>query len=1166
MNERKQKISKFLICLILLILVSGVIQYFKTEAAYTSYDVDGIDESKYPGYKTAIKKLQEEHPNWKFKLYYTGLDWQTVINNESTGHNGSPKSLIYDTYNGEWICPTCGTTKYDLSQRWYCASQEAIKYMMDPRNALTDEYVFQFQDLSSSIGDREAIKKMVENTFLYNDSYIDAIMNAAKSNSVSPFHIVSRILLEQGNDGEGVYAKGIEYNGRTVYNLFNIGATGGAGEYENGAKRAYDEGWFSVESSIQGGTRFIKTNYINRGQVSLYFQKYNVVEAGNFYNHQYMQNIGAARTEGLNTYNGYKKNGIENSSFEFVIPLYQNMPQYASYRPNDSYMGQINTALSSMNLIESNGHKFISGDIDIAEWINDTCYTPKGTPTLYLKSTDGTFNQQLYSYYKQGITYYYDTIVDTLDVTKSYYIEVHLNSPRNAGTEPMKIQRVNFANKELGKCSNGTIIAEDSLLKFRYVGEINTVVNEMELIVSNGTNYIRGTVDIGEWVNGQCKVPGTLPELTLKSTDGTFSQNMFRYLKNGLTYYFDTPIGELDTTKEYYIQAKLNNNNNIGTDAQKTQTFSFANKNLGTTLKGNHIKCEDNRIKFSYSGKIKTQIENINMQDNGAGKHYISGNVQIKEEIDGKEMNPSTLPELSLKTEDGYVQKMYIHDSGEGNYYFDTYIEDLDRSKQYYIEAKLTNVNNTAEESEKTQTIKIGDMQLGKAGEYKVIVKENKIEFIDATKYIGSIETRLENINMNANGEGKHYISGNVQILEKVDGEEKEPRALPSLELKTEEGYSQKMYVHNSGGGNYYFDTYIEDIDQSKQYYIEAKLTNDKNIATDSEKTQTITIENKELGKVKDKKVVIRNSKIQFKDGDKYEGSISTKLREGIYFKDNGAGKHYISGNVQILESIEGEKDVPSTKPSLTLKTKDGYSQTMYVYDSGKGNYYFDTYIEDLDKSKEYYIEAKLTNTNNIAAESKKVQKVELPDKELGKVKGQKAVIKNSNIQFKDGDKYEGKISTKLTEGIYLRDNGQGKHYICGNVQIQEIIDGKANEPNAKPSLTLKTEDGYSQEMYVSNIGKGNYYFDTYIEDLDKSKEYYIEAKLTSTNNTSTQKTQNISIVDGKLGNIKENTVLVSIENNKFVFSNINPVKSIEVQENIKENEEQETSTEPIVQ
>ena len=1141
MNERKQRINKILICLILITLVSGVIQYFKTEAAtYTSYDVDGIDESKYPGYKTAIKKLQEEHPNWKFKLYYTGLDWKTVIDNESIGHKGTPKSLIYDTYNGEWICPTCGTTKYDLSQRWYCASQEAIKYMMDPRNALTDEYVFQFQNLSSSIGDREAIKKMVENTFLYNDSYINAIMNAASRNSVSPFHIVSRILQEQGRDGNGVYVKGIVYNGRTVYNLFNIGATGSAGEYETGAKRAYEEGWFSVESSIMGGTKFIKTDYINRGQVSLYFQKYNVVETGNLYNHQYMQNIEAARTEGLNTYNGYKKNGIENSSFEFIIPLYQNMPQYASYRPNESYIGQIGTTLNSMNLIESNGHKFISGDIYISEWINNTCYTPKKTPALYLKSTDGVVSQQLYSYYKQGITYYYDTIVDTLDVTKSYYIEAQLNGNRNVGTESMKIQKVNFANKELGKCKNGTIIAESNLLKFRYIGEINTVVNEMELIVSNGANYIRGTVDIGELVNGQCKVPGKLPELTLKSTDGKFSQNMFRYLQNGLTYYFDTEIDKLDTTKEYYIQAKLINNNNIGTDAQKTQAFKFANKNLGTTLKGNYIKCENNRIKFTYSGKIKTQIENISMQANGAGKHYISGNVQIKEEIDGKEMNPSILPELSLKTENGFVQKMYIHDLGEGNYYFDTYIENLDRSIQYYIEAKLTNVNNIASEKEKAQIIKIGDMQLGKVGDYKIIVKENKIEFVDLTKYIGIIETKLENINMNANGAGKHYISGNVQIFEKVDGKEKEPSALPDLELKTTAGFSQKMYVHNSGGENYYFDTYIEDIDQSKQYYIEAKLTNDKNIATDKEKTQTITIENKELGKLKDKKVVIRNSKIQFKDGDKYEGSISTKLTEGIYFKDNGAGKHYICGNVQILENIDGEKEVPSTKPSLTLEAKDGYSQAMYIYDLGKGNYYFDTYIEDLDKNKEYYIEAKLTNTNNVIAESKKVQKVELIDKELGKVKGQKVVIKNSNIQFKDGDKYEGKICTKLTEGIYLRDNGQGKHYICGNVQILENIDGEKEVPNTKPILTLKTKDGYSQTMYIYDLGKGNYYFDTYIEDLDKSKEYYIEAKLSNTNNTSNQKTEIVNLVNGRLGNIKENTILVSIKENKFTFENIN--------------------------
>ena len=805
-----------------------------------------------------------------------------------------------------------------------------------------------------------------------------------------------------------------------------------------------------------------------------------------------------------------------------------------------TYYGQINTYLGSMELTKGvTGDSFLKGTIDIAEWVDGNCNRPKDQPNIYLKSTDGSVNTKIFSYWMNGITYYYDFDVDAIDPNKDYYLEAYLTSESNTAPIENKTQRISIPEKTFGQMKNGKLYTQNNQVNFEYNGEVTNSLVSIESRRSNQNPYVMGRVKVEEIVNGKSYIADNRKvSIMIESTDGSITRKMFSYNQGDGILYFDTRLDELDDTKQYKIITKVDNQYNVASEDKKEKQIQLPENSIIGNYNDIHLVVQNGSLKITkeYSGKIKTQIENINMQDNGAGKHYISGNVQIKEEIDGKEMNPSTLPELSLKTEDGYVQKMYIHDSGEGNYYFDTYIEDLDRSKQYYIEAKLTNVNNTAEESEKTQTIKIGDMQLGKAGEYKVIVKENKIEFIDATKYIGSIETRLENINMNANGEGKHYISGNVQILEKVDGEEKEPRALPSLELKTEEGYSQKMYVHNSGGGNYYFDTYIEDIDQSKQYYIEAKLTNDKNIATDSEKTQTITIENKELGKVKDKKVVIRNSKIQFKDGDKYEGSISTKLREGIYFKDNGAGKHYISGNVQILESIEGEKDVPSTKPSLTLKTKDGYSQTMYVYDSGKGNYYFDTYIEDLDKSKEYYIEAKLTNTNNIAAESKKVQKVELPDKELGKVKGQKAVIKNSNIQFKDGDKYEGKISTKLTEGIYLRDNGQGKHYICGNVQIQEIIDGKANEPNAKPSLTLKTEDGYSQEMYVSNIGKGNYYFDTYIEDLDKSKEYYIEAKLTDNNNVALEnnKIQTIVTKNQNLGEI--NKYSVKINNNKILF------------------------------
>ena len=1160
----RKRISKFILCLMLLLIVTTIIQYFITNETfalpYTTYDIDGIDESKYPGYKSALKAIKEAHPNWKIKLYYTGLDWQTVINNETTGHGDSPKSLIYDTYDGEWICPYCGTRKYDISQRWYCASQEAVKFMMDPRNSLTEEYIFQFQDISSSVGDKDAIKKITEGTFLYNDSYVDAIIKAANENGLSPFHIVSRITQEQGEEGTGPYVKGYEYNGKIVYNVFNIGATGGAGNYENGAKRAYEEGWFSIESSIIGGAKFIKNNYISRGQVSLYFQKYNVVETGNLYNNQYMQNIGAPRSEASMTYSDYKEIGIENSSFEFVIPIYNNMPYYASYKPNESYMGNINTEVKLMNLIESNGHKYISGEIDIAEWINDTCYTPKGTPEIYLKSTDGTFSKKMFSYYKQEIRYYFDTIVDTLDVTKDYYIEVQLNSPRNAGTEEMKKQKASFPDKNFGTCGNGTIKAEGNLLKFTYVGTIDTSVNDIEIIQSNGKNYIRGTVDIAEVVNGVEYVPGELPELKLKSTDGTFTKNLYRYYQNDFTYYFDKTIDELDKTKEYYIEAKLVNTDNIGTEEQKTQILSLPNKELGLA-NGNYVKCEDNKIKFTYQGTIDTQLQNLDMKDNGAGRHYICGNIDISEIINGDSQIPSTLPELKLKSTDGYSQNMYINHSGNGSYYFDTYVEELDRTKEYYIEARLSNINNIASEEEKTAKVIIEDKELGKLNDnYKLIVKDANMKFIDAELYIGKIETEIQNFAMNENDEGSHYIFGDIKISEIVEGVNKVPTTLPELHLKTAEGFDQKMYVHDSGNGSYYFDTYIESIDNTKQYYIEAVLTNPKNLATDIEKTEKVVIEDKELGKIKDKKVIISNSNLQFIDGDKYEGTISAKITNGINFNDNGQGRHYISGNVNIFEIVNAKEEVSETLPELKLKSTDGYSQDMYVYHAGNGNYYFDTYIEDLDMEKQYYIEAKLTNKNNIAQENKKVQKVELEGKELGKLKGKKVVIENSNIQFIDGDKYQGTISTKITDGIYLRDNGAGRHYICGNIQIKETINGKVSTPEVLPELTLKSEDGYVQKMYIAQVGDGIYYFDTYVEELDTTKQYYIEAKLTDPNNTSSQKAEIVSLQEKELGSIKQDGIMVSIKDNKVVFTSMKSIENnIEtkteiLQENTKEN------------
>lgn len=121
--------------------------------------------------------------------------------------------------------------------------------------------------------------------------------------------------------------------GKTVYNLFNINVSGNTSAgILAGARYAYEKGWFTPEDSIKGGAEFLKTNYINKGQSTLYFQKYNVVYKP-LYEHQYMQNIRAANDEGNQIYNSYNKNGILNSHFEFIIPVYENMPATACPSP-----------------------------------------------------------------------------------------------------------------------------------------------------------------------------------------------------------------------------------------------------------------------------------------------------------------------------------------------------------------------------------------------------------------------------------------------------------------------------------------------------------------------------------------------------------------------------------------------------------------------------------------------------------------------------------------------------------------------------------------------------------------------------------------------------------------------------------------------------------------
>ena len=64
---------------------------------------------------------------------------------------------------------------------------------------------------------------------------------------------------------------------------------------------------------------------------TLYLQKFDVVNVdGELYTHQYMQNLLAPKSEASNMRAIYEASGTVDSNLNFIIPLYENMPEEVS--------------------------------------------------------------------------------------------------------------------------------------------------------------------------------------------------------------------------------------------------------------------------------------------------------------------------------------------------------------------------------------------------------------------------------------------------------------------------------------------------------------------------------------------------------------------------------------------------------------------------------------------------------------------------------------------------------------------------------------------------------------------------------------------------------------------------------------------------------------------
>lgn len=349
-----KRIVIIMIIFIITYTTIGFITPFKigVEAKSSRAPYNGLDDNKYPGYNDLINKLKWEHPNWNFTILYTGLDWNQVIKSENSGHGGSPLNLISASKTGEWICSICGGKRYDNGS-WCCASERTIAYLMDPRNILNSTDIFQLEEVkfNGNIHTIDGVKKMTSGTFLAGDSIGQAILTACRNSNVSPYYVVSRIIQEQGRGGSTT-GKGMESGGKKYYNVFNVGASGNSSSQiiANALAKAKEQGWTSLEASILGGIDFLKTKYINRGQNTLYLNKFDVDDSdGTLYSHQYMQNIQAAQSEAVTIYNIYNQTGKLNESFNFIVPVYENMPRALSRIPSNSSTNPINVIVATQS-------------------------------------------------------------------------------------------------------------------------------------------------------------------------------------------------------------------------------------------------------------------------------------------------------------------------------------------------------------------------------------------------------------------------------------------------------------------------------------------------------------------------------------------------------------------------------------------------------------------------------------------------------------------------------------------------------------------------------------------------------------------------------------------------------------------------------------------------
>ena len=222
---------------------------YKPDADFEEY----LDSQGFPdSYKDGLRQLHAQYPNWVFVADHNGTDWNTMVEKQ----NVKTRSLVHKDNISSWKSTADGCYNWETGE-WYSfdsggyvqASSELVQYVLDPRNFLDDTYIFMFEALSydSSVQNMSGVESIISGSFMDGSShdldgytYPSLLMKAGEMSQVSPYHLATRIIQEQGYNGTGRQISGNVSGYVGYYNYYsqNAYASGGYTAVQNGLRYA----------------------------------------------------------------------------------------------------------------------------------------------------------------------------------------------------------------------------------------------------------------------------------------------------------------------------------------------------------------------------------------------------------------------------------------------------------------------------------------------------------------------------------------------------------------------------------------------------------------------------------------------------------------------------------------------------------------------------------------------------------------------------------------------------------------------------------------------------------------------------------------------------------------------------------------------------------------